>query len=180
MTFNTEARNHEVDLALAVDLAINNGTNLAAALGDLPSQLRPYDANSGDKLIDGFMASTPAKHLRFIVETDSCNQAGVNRGDIVELDDSAEGMASIEAGSVVAVRTFSSDVIFVRQFVPPGLLTTNSSRENPPPIQMVQSGVWIAGVIWPVASRASASRDWAAPSAVEVPIAAHRQMVAGN
>lgn len=60
----------------------------------------------------------------------SLTAIGLNPGDIITVDGSAEAVASIEDGSVVLVQMHSPQTLVLRQYMRPGLLITNMPGAN--------------------------------------------------
>lgn len=142
----------EIDIAFAMQYVVQTDLPLSSFLGRCADQIKLYEGESGDSVTDGWLATQPSKNRRYLIETDSCDQVGFRRGDIIELDDSAKSLWEIEAGAVVVARVgFDPErrkkgVLVLRQFLPPCLLMTNSTKENPPPVSIVQAGISIVGI----------------------------------
>lgn len=108
-----------------------------------------YVAPAGDPL-KGF--ETGNQHLMRI-ESPVLDKAGVAEGDIVVVNYGAQACANLKPLAPVVVRYSPTDdpteegVTLVRQFVPPSLLITNSSKINYRSIDIDREAVSIVGVI---------------------------------
>lgn len=124
-----------------VALAPDHGVGFA-------EELLPYTSKAGDSHVPA--AGTHEE--RFVVDTDAVDAAGIRRGDVVIVDDSASAVARLAGLEVVRVRLhppedFMKPVTLLRQFVPPRLLVTNSTQGNGPSINMDEQDAHIVGVV---------------------------------
>lgn len=87
------------------------------------------------------------------VKTSSLDRLGINPGDIVFVDVSAETVDNLQPLALVVVQIYDPDpnvmraVTVMRQFVPPSLLITNSSGTNARSLDLERDEVAIKGVI---------------------------------
>lgn len=134
----------DVDLELAGKVAKHYGVSLVDVL-DLESEatgkpaptgmsedLLPFEPNQGDPLA-GIKLS--ANQYRFTVATDVLSNIGIHSGDVVVVDDSATAVASVTPMQAVQVNWVDpvdgKSKLLLRQFIPPRLLITNGSSNQP-------------------------------------------------
>lgn len=130
--------------ALQAPLAAVLGIVQPSSGGGFAEDVAPYTALPSDP-------SLGPNEYRYTVGTDACENAGVRRGDVVVVDDSAKAVAAIEPLDVVVVSYTHPDipdtsVLMLRQFVPPGLLITNA-RANARSIDIAREPARILAVI---------------------------------
>lgn len=64
------------------------------------------------------------------VISDVLAEVGINVGDEITVDETSSALSGRHAGDVLLVRVQNPNVLILRQFLPPGLLTTNRPGSN--------------------------------------------------
>lgn len=88
----------------------------------------------------------------YVVKTGVLDQCGVSIGDILIVDISSEAVEAIKPLQIVVAQVYDPDPniltakTVIRQFVPPGLLITNSRSENEKPLIRDEEAI-IKGVV---------------------------------
>lgn len=95
--------------------------------------------------------ATPNRFL-YTVMADVVDRARIQRDDIVIVDVSEASVQQVAPLAVVLVRfhppeEFMKPVTLLRQFVPPSLLITNSSKGNEPSLDTTEDDAHIVGVV---------------------------------
>ncbi len=87
----------------------------------------------------------------YVATSESLDLAGVTVGDILVINDAAEACKNVRPLQIVSVLYHASSngkaLHLLRQFVPPRLLITNSSKRNDPSIDMETEQATIVGVV---------------------------------
>lgn len=115
----------------------------------LSEELIPYEARP----VDPFTALQTDNRYLLTVACDSLSRVGIFRGDVILVDGSATACAKVKALDPVRAQyhpdsdQFTKGVTLLRQFVPPGLLITNSGTQNAPPLDMTHDDVQILAVV---------------------------------
>ena len=150
-----------LDLEMAQKITGALGATLAEVVGIEPSatgfdeDAAAYTAGPGDPL-----QSMLGEHRYLLrVTTDAVDGAGIRRGDVVVINDSASACRAVSALAIVHVMRHPSSnggaLSLLRQFVPPRLLITNSSVLNSPSLDLGAGGSTIVGVVESVHRRLS-------------------------
>ena len=151
-----------MDLDVAQAIANELNVPLADVLGiTAPSGATGFAQDVTPYVADGPGRTLPplgANEYRFLVETNACENAGVKRGDVVVVNDSAAAVAAVQPLDVVIVlyhhpQTPDNAVHLLRQFVPPGLLITNAGADNARSIDVAREDAHIVSVITSVHRR---------------------------
>ncbi|MFN3625827.1 MAG: multiprotein-bridging factor 1 family protein [Hyphomicrobium sp.] len=108
----------------------------------------PYATASGDRLA----ALTGPNRSLWIIDNDVLDNIGMRRGAIAVVDDSQKARDELKPLQAVQVAYHSKSspgkaVRLLRQFVPPGLIITNSSHGNLPSLDLNKDDAQIVGVI---------------------------------
>lgn len=134
-----------LNVTLAEVLGISDEDGYSTGLEDDGAR---YVADPGDPL-QAFVTS-PNRYL-FRVDSDAVDKAGIRRGDVAIIDDSATACSAVRALQVVLVMHHPEDggnaVSLLRQFVPPDLLITNSSTSNAKSLDRIKDDATIVGVV---------------------------------
>lgn len=93
----------------------------------------------------------PNRYL-YTVVSDVLDRVRLNRDDVVVVDASEQACKAVAPLALVVVRfhpreEFMKPVTLLRQFVPPSLLITNSSKGNEPSIDTSEDDAHIVGVV---------------------------------
>lgn len=144
---NRIAQEFGVSLAEVLKLEGVTLTSDGASAG-FAEELIPYKPRPGD----AHVPAAGADQERFVVDTDAVDAAGIRRGDVVIVDYSAAAVARLVGLEIVRARVhppedFLKPVSLIRQFVPPRLLVTNSTKGNSPSINMDEQDAHIVGVV---------------------------------
>lgn len=137
--------------ALGVTLADLVGEDEAKPSPGFSDEVVPYTLKADDPLA----ALQRGSLYLYSADTDALDKAGFPRGAVLQIDDSQTTVARVLQGrDVHAVRVrlhppedFMKPVSLLRQFVPPRLLITNSSKGNLPSIDMDEADAHIVGVV---------------------------------
>lgn len=114
----------------------------------LAEDFTPYVPSPGDPLA-GLVG--PHRYL-FAINSTALDKAGVHYGDIAVVSDDAALCKNPAPLAKVRVRlhpreNFLKPITLLRQFVPPRLLITNSTKGNEPSIDMDNDDAHIVGVV---------------------------------
>lgn len=137
-----------LDVTIAEVLALEtNGAARLAPTG-FADDLVPYVAEPGDPL----SRLAGPNQCQYTVATDAVSGAGIARGDIVVMDESAEACARIKPLQVVRVLYHPPDapdtaLELLRQFVPPAKLITNAAGSDAPTLDTERDDAHIVGVV---------------------------------
>ena len=137
-----------LDVSLAEVLAIETNGGPRLAPGGFADDLVPYVAGPDDPLA----RLAGPNQCQYTVATDAVAGAGVAKGDIVVMDESAAACARVKPLQVVRVLYHPPDnpeqaLELLRQFVPPSKLITNSASEDAPTLDTRQDDAHIVGVV---------------------------------
>jgi len=136
-------------IARAIDVTIAElvGEETAARL--TANEATPYKPDDDDP----FARLLDAQHDRklFQAASDVLDGLGIRAGDVLLVDCSRAAIGAPKSLSVVIAEHTPEDAggeprTLLRQFVPPGLLTTNSTENNRMPVTLT-SGARIIGVV---------------------------------
>lgn len=136
-----------VSLAEVLNIETSGGPRLAP--DGLAEDLKPYTALADDSLMS--VNRGPNKSL-YQVQTNAVELSGIRRGDIVEMDDSAEACRRVVPLQVVRVlyhppnspnRAFE----LLRLYLPPRKLITNSGSADAPTLDMQLDDAHIVAVV---------------------------------
>jgi len=119
-----------------------------APKGFAESDMTLYEAQADDP----FAALTGQNRYLWTVETDVCDNIGIRRGHVLVVDDSQVAVDALRPLQPVQVAYHPPGepdraVRLLRQFVPPRLLITNSSKMNLPSLDIERDDAQIVGVI---------------------------------
>ena len=143
---------NEIAKKLRVDvgdvLAVTTSASSEPGIG-FSEDVSPFKPGPSDRI------SSPAGPNRFLyaVETDACANAGIAKGDIIEIDLDAKAVRRVQMGDVVVALYHppgepQSAKELLRQFLPPTLLVTNAPRgENARSIDLSIEDAHIVGVV---------------------------------
>lgn len=136
-----------LDVTIAEVLALDH--DRVSSGGFAETNLEEYVAEPGDPF-----AALKGEH-RYLMRAkdDALDKIGIARGDVLVVDDSKEFCEKPPAMRAVRVQ-FHPDparpsyaVTLLRQYVPPSMLITNSSRISAPQIDMDKEDAQILGVV---------------------------------
>lgn len=136
-----------VSIAEVLNIETSGGPRLAP--DGVADDLKPYMGGPDDNLRS--VDRTPNKKL-YQVQTNAAELSGIRKGDIVEIDESAEASRRVAPLQAVRVRYHppgNPDRAFelLRLFLPPRKLITNSSSVDAPTLDLHLDNVIIAGVV---------------------------------
>ena len=119
----------------------------AAAQG-FHEDVQDYVSGSGYS----FAGSLGPNESLMTVDTDLCENAGVKRGYVVTVNDSAAAVAAIAPLDIVIAiyhhpETPEKATKLLRQFVPPSLLITNSGSSNARSINIAKEDAQIISIV---------------------------------
>lgn len=128
-------------------LGLDADTDVKALQG-FSEDVSPYVPAPGDPLA---AFASQSHHLR-TVENDQLDRVRIYRGDVLIIDISEARVKRVAPLDIVLVRfhpveDFMKPLSLLRQFVPPRLLITNSSKGNLPMIDMDEEDAHIIGVV---------------------------------
>jgi len=160
-----ESGETRLDLDVAQKIADTLNTTLADVLGIGPGSqgprgfsedVHPYVAIGPD---DHFTRGLGPNEYLLTVDTNVCENAGIKRGDVVVVNDSAAAVAGVAPLDVVIVmyhhpETPNTATQLLRQFVPPNLLITNSDSDNARSINLAKEDAHIVSVFTGMRRRA--------------------------
>ncbi|MFM2421601.1 MAG: hypothetical protein RL291_131 [Pseudomonadota bacterium] len=150
-----EKGDSSLDLAMAKQIADAFGVTLGEVIvlngkshgGGFRDDAATYEPAAGDPLL----AHVGPNRYLLRVETDALDQAGLARGDIAIVDDSAKACHDVGPLQLVVVNyrlgKTGRSVQLLRQFVPPDLLITNASQTNEPSLSVKRDEAAIVGVV---------------------------------
>lgn len=136
-----------VSIAEVLNIETSGGPRLAP--DGLAEDLKPYMGGPDDNLRS--VSRMPNKKL-YQVQTNAAELSGIRKGDVVEIDESADACRRVAPLQAVRVRYHppgSPDRAFelLRLFLPPRKLITNSSSVDAPTLDLHLDNAIIAGVV---------------------------------
>ena len=136
---------HRIATALAVP--VQDVLGIEYVTKGFSEDIKAFDPPPSDPL-RAFIAD---HRFAYIAQTDALDLAGVHRGDVLVINDSADAARNPQPLQIVSVLYHPSSngkaLHLLRQFVPPRLLITNSSQGNDRPIDLVLEQATIVGVV---------------------------------
>lgn len=140
----------EEDVGTILGLEGNSVAGNTSSTAGLREDAEPYVAHAGE-----FAPSVGRRGdnmIRWRITSNALDKAGIKAGAIVFVDISAEAVESVQPLDCVIAQVYTGDTFgpaktIVRQFVPPGLLITNSSERNELPLDLDRGEAYIKGVI---------------------------------
>lgn len=142
----------KIAAALDVDVGTllgNEAQITARPQSGFADDLVPYVAEPSDPFA-GLQSQN--RHL-YRATGNSLSKIGINHGDLLIVDVSAEAVKNIKPLAIVRVQhhpdpsRFGHAVSLLRQFVPPSLLITNSRERNELPLDIEADDAQIMGVV---------------------------------
>lgn len=133
-------------VTLAEVVGVANGASVTPGFSD---DLVPYETSASDP----FAGLAGGNRYLLQATSDSLDLAGIGAGDVLVADGSAEACRKIAPLTAVRVQYHPDPndpmhaVTLLRQYLPPRLLVTNSSKENAPAIDMAKEDAQILAVI---------------------------------
>lgn len=134
-------------IAEALDVTIQDVLGIEHVARGFADEIVPYKGAPNDP----FRSFEDGHRFLFTATTDLLDLAGVNEGDVLIVNDSAEACARVRPLQIVSVLYHPSSngkaVHILRQYVPPRALITNGSRGNERTIDMGTEDATIVGVV---------------------------------
>ena len=135
-----------LDVTVADVLGVDNGQH-GPGLSEDAVAYQPHDDEPLARLED-----LERNRVLYQATSNSLDELGIQAGDVLLIDISADAVAKVKPLAIVIVQVYSqsellSATTIVRQFVPPALLITNSRTENRPPVSMTATDAHIKGVV---------------------------------
>jgi transcriptional regulator with XRE-family HTH domain len=136
----------DVSVAEVLGIETNGGPRLAPA--GLAEDIEPYMAEPGDPLAP---LATDNRAL-YTVKTNAVQLAGIGRGDVVVMNESADACRRVKPLDVVRVLYHPPEsparaIELLRQYVPPRKLITNSATHDAPSLDTQIDDAHIVAVV---------------------------------
>lgn len=146
----------EFDINFVQKLAESQSLTIAKVLRGTADQVRIFKGDSGDPSLDQLVDSPERSRPLYVVDTDACEYLHFHPGDLIDIDNTAKGLADLRPLDVVVARlgvglNGERGVLVLRQFIPPTRLICNKPRPSEFPIEITTAGIAIVGIARPVA-----------------------------